>query len=195
MKNDILIAIGIVLIIVVAIQSYFIYDLKQGTNKNQQSSHKYIPQNKGNVLSVDELLENDNVNPFQQMQAMQREMDTIFNNFNSTLMAIPKFRDTFSNIQVTPLSDFKDNGKKYEIKMNIPGGNERDIIIKAEGNQLSIEASIEKSKDDNGSNYFRQERYMQKFFRQFTLPNDADTSKLSKEYKNGVLSITIPKKK
>ena len=193
MQNNILIGIGVVLFIIIAVQSYFIYDLKKEVNKNQQANNQLITSNNNNFISAKDIFANDN-DLFQQIQYMQQEMDKIFNNFNSNFMSIPSFRESFSNIGVAPLSDFKDNGKEYEIKMNIPGGTDNKTIIKVDDNQLSVQADIESSKDDNNGNYFRQERYIQKFFRLFTLPSDADGSKLEKSYKNGILTIKIPKK-
>ena len=60
---------------------------------------------------------------------------------------------------------------------------------------LSISAASTREKREKGENYLRQERYVGSYMRMLSLPKDADADHLKSEYKNGVLTITIPKKK
>ncbi|MCA1957591.1 MAG: Hsp20/alpha crystallin family protein, partial [Nitrospira sp.] len=58
---------------------------------------------------------------------------------------------------------------------------------------LSISGERKYEKDEKGKKYHRVERAYGSFLRSFTLPQDADGSKVSATYKDGVLAIHLPK--
>jgi HSP20 family protein len=71
---------------------------------------------------------------------------------------------------------------------------EKDIDIKVEDNTLTISGERRLEKEIKEENYHRIERAYGSFCRSFTLPNYVDQDKISAEYDNGILKITMPKK-
>ena len=134
---------------------------------------------------------------FQHFQKLQEDMNKMFEEFNKNAfkgIAIdPAFEKSFS---FKPDTDLKDKGDSYELKMDLAGMDDKSIKIDVKGNYLSVTAKSEESKEKKeGDKIIHQERHIGMVQRGMTLPKDADTEHYKSEYKNGVLTITIPKKK
>ena len=112
---------------------------------------------------------------------------------NSNFSNIPEFEKFFKDISLTPSLNMKELKDKYEVKVNLPGANEKNIKISIDDGVLKIEAKTEKYNDKNSSNFITKEIYESSFARSITLPEDA-SSDFKSEFNNGVLTITIPKK-
>lgn len=193
--NAIALVVGAILVIVVAVQSYFIYDLKSSINRSSQFS-TIVENEKKNVKSKDiDLFQafDDQFEPFYEIQAMQNEMDRIFSNFNSHFFSTPLFSNNFKNLQRSPLSDIEDKGDKYVVSMNIPGVDINNIQIETQGNYMNVSATISSENTNQDSTFLRRERFFSKFKKSLTLPDDADTTDISHSYKDGVLKIDIKK--
>ena len=134
---------------------------------------------------------------FQHFQKLQEDMNKIFEEFNKNAfkgIAIdPSFEKNFS---FKPDTDLKDKGDSYELKMDLAGMDDKSIKIDVQGNYLSVTAKSEESKEKReGGKIIHQERHVGMVQRGMTLPKDADVEHYKSDYKNGVLTITIPKKK
>jgi HSP20 family protein len=173
-----------ILVVVILAQSYYLYDFKQQRQNDSSLTNKFF--NNFNSNSSD---------PFEKMQKMQEEMQKSFGKFNSIFSNDPFYKDVFSHMSIAPLSDFKESKNEYILELDIPGAQEKKITIDTKDNVLKVKASIQKINDTNGTNYFHKERFTQSFMRSFTLPNDAKMDALDSSYKNGILKITIPKRK
>ena len=194
-----------VLVVIILVQSYFIYDFKHSvlsvSKENMGNNSTKIAPVATTVAKdpfVSQFFNNfdaKSADPFEQMKKMQEQMQKSFGQFNSIFADDPFFKEAFERGGVSPLSDFKKNKNEYILELNLPGAKEQKIDIKSVDNRLNIRASTEISKDTNGTNYIHKERYTQNFERSFTLPKDADLSAMTNSYKNGVLKITIPKKR
>ena len=71
--------------------------------------------------------------------------------------------------------------------------NEKDIDLKVEGQVLTIRGE-RKSHEANGYTYHQQESNYGPFSRAFTLPDSTDLDNIKAEYKNGILTISVPLK-
>ena len=95
-----------------------------------------------------------------------------------------------------PDTDLKDKGDSYELKMDLAGMDDKSIKIDVQGNYLSVTAKSEEKKEQKeGDKIIHQERHVGMVQRGMTLPKDADVEHYKSDYKNGVLTITVPKKK
>ncbi len=92
-----------------------------------------------------------------------------------------------------PAVDIKEEKECFIIKADLPGIDPKDIEIHAEGGMLTIRGERESEKKENRSGYKRIERTYGSFFRRFTLPDTADTDKITAKGNNGVLEIRVPK--
>jgi HSP20 family protein len=125
---------------------------------------------------------------------MQEEFDKVFGRVNSYFANDPLFKTAFDNSFHQPLIDISSNSDEYIIKMDIPGVKSSDIDIKAENNILTVKAELDEYKESNSTTFIRKERYANRFLRELSLSNDVDSSKMKHEYKDGVLTIMLPKK-
>jgi HSP20 family protein len=133
---------------------------------------------------------------FQEFQKLQQEMNRVFEKFDKRLFSeglVNPFFDDFTLSSVR--ADMKDRGDSYEIKVDLPGSKDANINVKVEGNLLQIDAKVEKQQQKKGEHYIKRERVLNSFHRTLTLPKDADSDKLKSDYKEGVLTVIIPKKR
>ena len=71
---------------------------------------------------------------------------------------------------------------------------EKQIDLKIEGNTLTLKGERKMENEDKKSNYHRIESYYGSFTRSFRIPDTVDYEKINAEYKNGVLTVTLPQK-
>ncbi len=185
-KEKILYIVIALLLIVVAVESYYL-----GKSDNGEKSVKTVSRPQPKSKELQKLY---TTNPFERMQQLQAEMEKAFNSMNSQFAMIPEFKDFFSDMTIAPSIDMKELKDRYEIKVNIPGSDKNSINISAKDGILRIEAKTERKVDEKRDNFIRKEIYSGSFLREIPLPNDANAEKLKSSYKDGVLSITIPKK-
>ena len=90
--------------------------------------------------------------------------------------------------------DVKDNGESYDLTAELPGLKKEDISLTYENNYLTIATKNEQSKDekDEKGNYVRRERSQSSVSRSFYI-DGIDDSKATADYKDGILSIHMPK--
>ncbi|HHF42390.1 MAG TPA: Hsp20/alpha crystallin family protein, partial [Candidatus Aminicenantes bacterium] len=93
-----------------------------------------------------------------------------------------------------PSDDIYETEHEVVLTAELPGMDEKDIEIKVEDNTLTISGERRMEKEIKEENYHRIERAYGSFCRSFTLPNYVDQDKISAEYDNGILKITMPKK-
>ena len=98
-----------------------------------------------------------------------------------------------SNLQVMKC-DIYEEGDNYNIEIDIPGYEKKDISIECDDGMLTIVA--EKKNDDAAENenkrYIRRERVYGKVSRSFSFA-DIDEDNITADFNNGVLSVVIPK--
>ena len=137
---------------------------------------------------------------YRDFQKLQTDMNKIFENFHKEFfnnMSIPQIPANIDNgFSISVKTDVIDKGDHYEVKADLPGVEQKNINVKVKNNILSIEAKTQKSEENKkGDTIIKQERFVGSFYRAMSLPNDADSDKMTTNYKNGVLSVNIPKKK
>jgi HSP20 family protein len=146
------------------------------------------------VLSADKTTQPQPLNPFEEIQKIQQEMDQIFNRLHQRFLNDTTFSGFHDSFTKNPAADIVDKKDHYLIKANIPGADDKSIKVTTKDNILKIEANTVKEEKEEKDNYIRQERFVGQFVKILTLPKDANADKLKTSYKNGVLTITIPKK-
>jgi HSP20 family protein len=91
--------------------------------------------------------------------------------------------------------DVTENEAAYTVKAELPGVEKNDIDVKIEGNLVSIAAKIERDTElKEGERVLRRERYSGSVSRSFTLGSDIDEAAASAQYKDGILTLALPKK-
>ncbi len=92
-------------------------------------------------------------------------------------------------------TDIRDDGDKYVMESELPGFEKEDIKLDINGSQLTIAAEHSTNNDekDEKGNYIRRERTFGSYKRSFDI-GDINTDAITAEYKNGILTIELPKK-
>ncbi len=93
-----------------------------------------------------------------------------------------------------PAVDIYEQEGDIVLKAELPGIDPKDVDIRVENNVLSLRGQRKFESDVKKESYHRVERAYGNFARSFTLPNLVDTEKIKAEYRDGVLSLTLPKK-
>ncbi len=92
-----------------------------------------------------------------------------------------------------PSLDLSESDGTLEVTMDVPGMNADEIDIEVTGDTLSISGEHEEEKKEEGKRYHRVERRRGAFQRSVALPCSVNDAEVSAEYKDGVLTITLPK--
>ncbi len=92
-----------------------------------------------------------------------------------------------------PAMDVVENDGELEIKAEIPGVKKEDLKIKVTGNTLTISGEKKKESETKDRHFHRIERYYGSFCRTIPIPEGVDREKVKASYKDGVLTITLPK--
>jgi len=93
-----------------------------------------------------------------------------------------------------PSVDILEKDGNLILHAELPGMTEKQIELKLEGNMLTLKGERKMENEDKKSNYHRVESFYGSFTRSFRLPDTVDSGKISADFKNGVLTITIPQK-
>ena len=93
----------------------------------------------------------------------------------------------------TPPVDIVETEQELILKADVPEMTEKDIAISIEKGTLTIKGERNFEKKDDTASYHRIERGYGSFARSFGLPETVDPEKVSAAYKNGVLTVTLPK--
>ncbi len=93
---------------------------------------------------------------------------------------------------VIPL-DLLDNGPELVVQTNLPGVKPEDVAITVVGDTLTIKGSLHQQEEFEGANYLRRERRNASFTRSVSLPVAVDAEHGEAKFKNGVLTLILPK--
>ncbi|MBZ5581131.1 MAG: Hsp20/alpha crystallin family protein [Acidobacteriia bacterium] len=90
--------------------------------------------------------------------------------------------------------DIYETENELVLKADLPEVDLKDIDVRVENQTLTISGERKFGSQDSGKGYHRIERSYGNFTRSFAVPNTFDTEKIGAAFKNGVLSVTLPKK-
>jgi HSP20 family protein len=120
---------------------------------------------------------------------MKTRMEDVFDDFfgSSSL--------SLKNMEFSPKVDVKEDEKSFKINAELPGLTEKDVNVELRENILTISGQKKEEKETKTDKEHRVERNYGSFSRSFTLPKGIETEKISAKFKNGILSLIIPKGK
>lgn len=104
--------------------------------------------------------------------------------------------DRWNLNDTAPAVNILETEDNFEVELAVPGMKKDDFAIDLEKNVLTISAEdkVETEENEDEGRYTRREFRYSSFRRSFTLPESANGDKITAQYKDGVLAITIPKK-
>lgn len=95
---------------------------------------------------------------------------------------------------LSPASEASQTGDAYRIAVELPGVAEEDIHVTVEDGVLQIRGEKKSEREEKGDTWYFSERQFGSFSRSFRLPSEADAGGVKAEMKDGVLTVTVPKK-
>lgn len=122
--------------------------------------------------------------------SVQREINRLFDNFfHGDVQADDSF---FSSVWA-PAVDIAEQDDQYVVKIELPGVNKDDVKITLESNILTIRGEKKQEKENKEDNYHKMERSYGSFQRSFTLPATVKSDKIDASFKDGILTVSLPK--
>ena len=120
-----------------------------------------------------------------------RRMDNLFDEvFGGSLVSyvVPETRGIFS-----PRTDIKESDKDFRVSAEMPGIDHKDIDVSIHNGILTISGEKKVEKEEKSTDYHHVERSYGCFSRSISLPDYVNTDKIEAMYKNGVLTVSLPK--
>jgi HSP20 family protein len=116
-------------------------------------------------------------------------MNRLFDDFFGRPLVKSEWTDSVWN----PTVDVSEDKESVIIKAEMPGMKKEDVKISVQDNVLTLKGEKKQEKEEKDKNYHRIERSYGSFCRSFQLPTSVKTDKIKANYKDGVLSVTLPK--
>ena len=136
--------------------------------------------------SVPSTMQNEEANPFLTLhREMNRLFDDVFEWFDSCMPSLFGRMRSWSSIEVTA------SDKEVRIAAELPGMEEKDIDLLVDDDVLTIRGEKRAETEDKDRRF--SERYYGRFERVIPLPFEVEDDKAEASFKNGVLTVTLPK--
>lgn len=94
----------------------------------------------------------------------------------------------------TPASEASSDDNAYHIALELPGVSEEDIDISVNGGVMIVKGEKKTEREERTDTWYFSERRYGAFSRSFRLPDDADSESITATLKDGVLTVTLPRK-
>jgi HSP20 family protein len=125
--------------------------------------------------------------PFREFTTLQDRMNRLFGD-----VYLRDEEMTSRGNWVPSVDIYETTGRDLVIKAELPDINREDVEVTVENNTLTLKGHRNFPTDVKEEQFRRIERRYGEFVRSFTLPNTVDATKVSAEYKNGVLTVKLP---
>ncbi len=127
--------------------------------------------------------------PFRELSTLQDRMNRLFNDQFGTITRDESLTGAF----VPPVDVYEDENS-IQVRMEVPGIEEKDIDIRLENQVLTVRGERKFEKEEKEENFHRIERRYGSFTRSFTLPATVNSEDVSADYDKGVLKIRLAKR-
>jgi len=125
---------------------------------------------------------------FQGLSGLQEQVNRLFDT------SFPGRSDNSALTTWAPAVDIYETENELVVKADLPDINEKDLDVRIENNTLTIRGERKFEKKVTEDNYLRVERTYGSFSRSFSLPNTVNSEAIKADYKNGVLTVELPKR-
>lgn len=140
------------------------------------------------------------VEPWPSLGLFRNEMDRLFDDFFGGFPLLgrrlvewpttePPMRFTFKAPQI----DFSETDDRYEISAELPGLDEKDIHLEIKDGMLILKGEKKEEREEKKKDYHVTERRFGQFQRVLRVPAEVREDKIAAQFKNGVLTVTLPK--
>ena len=136
--------------------------------------------------------------------AFRSEMDKLFDDFFTNwsfsrphfdMEPWRRFEERFASLgKMSPHADVAETAKEFRVAIELPGMGEADIQVSADDGRLTIKGEKKEESRTDEENFHLTERRYGSFLRTFPLPDSANLDKAKAAFKDGILTVTVPKK-
>ncbi len=98
-----------------------------------------------------------------------------------------------ADVEWSPQVDIAETPEAFTIKAEIPEVNKDDVKISIDHGVLTLEGTRKQEKEEKNKTFHRIERYYGRFSRSFSLPENVDSAGVKAAFKDGMLTLTLPK--
>jgi len=116
----------------------------------------------------------------------RREMDSLMDRFNTGDSGA-------ADAYFAPRTNLAETDKEFEVTVDLPGITAEEVNIEFRDGSLWISGERKSEHEEKGKTWHRVERTYGQFRRGIALGPDVNADKIEAEYKNGVLTVTVPK--
>jgi HSP20 family protein len=127
--------------------------------------------------------------PFRHLSLLRHEIDRLF---DSPLNALSSDSQQFLS-GWAPAVDLHEERDHLVLRAELPGMKKEDIDISLHGDVLTLSGERKEEKEYEKAETYRSERFLGKFQRIFTLPVAVDANKVQASYRDGILTVHLPK--
>jgi HSP20 family protein len=137
------------------------------------------------------------------LEGLRKEVDRLFQDFDPGFWRTP-MRHSIFDIEpfwrrelswgAVPPVDVVENDRAYEITAELPGLDEKDIAVKYGDGTVTIKGEKKEETEEKKQDFYLSERHFGSFERSFRVPESVDADKIEAKFKNGVLTLVLPKK-
>ena len=128
--------------------------------------------------------------PFRELEEMSDRLNRMF---SRPSIGGKNGKEALTVADWTPTVDISESNGEYLIKAELPEVKKEDVKVTLEEGVLTLTGERRQEKEEKNTKYHRVERSYGSFVRSFSLPELVDETKVKAEYKDGVLSLHLPK--
>jgi len=132
-------------------------------------------------------------NPFREMDDLQRRLPSVFDLAPYRRNSLTTDEENMTVPEWAPAVDIIEDDKEYLIKVELPEVQKDAVKVTVEGGTLTISGERKAEKEEKSRKFHRVERYYGRFVRSFSIPEDAEDTKVNAEFKDGVLRVHLAK--
>lgn len=103
---------------------------------------------------------------------------------------LPAFQNRNSQL---PAVNIREDEKQYALELAVPGIDKKDLRIDINEDVLTISSEAKQENEENKDGYKRKEFSYSTFCRSFSIPDDVTRDKIEASYKDGILTVSLPK--
>lgn len=132
-------------------------------------------------------------NPFRELEEMNERVNRMFGGTALARDTQHDVKDALVAFDWAPSVDISETPEEFQIKAELPEVKKDDVKITIEGGVLRIAGERKQEKQEQTKKWHRVERTYGSFMRSFTLPDNVDNAKIHADYKDGMLTLRLPK--
>jgi HSP20 family protein len=139
---------------------------------------------------------------WQPFEVLRNQVDRLFHDFQTGFLQAPTYRSLLEmepfwrrdlGFNVTPAIDIVEKEKAFEITAELPGLDAKNIDLQLSDNVLTIKGEKQEEKEEKTKDRYVTERRYGSFRRSLEVPGSVDVDKIEADFKNGLLTVSMPK--